>query len=196
MVQFAQTEGETHRARRREGETRRAFKATRLTVPDKRGRERLPSALLVEEEEPESTEDTRGTYVDSQSAAPEQMMVQEGSIPTTYLPTGSSEPQGEDNESAMVMYGRNSRPTQTIRPAPIEQADRNVRFQRPGWQGCYNHPQQSSARPKTRGTICHIFYTIDDHIAPQCTLTLREQRKVIDNLELLSKHQKGKVPHD
>jgi len=123
-------------------------------------------------------------------------MVQEGSIPTTYLPTGSSQSPEDDEESAMIMYGRNSRPTTNTRPATIAHADRNVRFQRPGWQGGYNNAQQASTPPKTRGTICHICYTVDDHLAPKCTLTLREQRQVIDNFELLSEHQKGKVPHE
>lgn len=36
-----------------------------------------------------------------------------------------------------------------------------------------------------RGIICDIFYIKEEHIAPGCTLTVREQGRVLENFESL-----------
>lgn len=45
-----------------------------------------------------------------------------------------------------------------------------------------------------RPIICHGCYTINDHIIPQCLITITEIKKVVHNYEKLSADDKAGVP--
>lgn len=95
----------------------------------------------------------------------------------------------------MLMYGQNSR-TDTRFPAqkvPFEYL--SVQFQRRVWIH-NNRSIRGSYRVGSRGIICHIFYTKYEHIASECTLTLREQVWILKNYDSLKDTEIERVTDD
>lgn len=191
VIQFACAEGDALRGRRQTSQRGGVLQAGRITVPNRgnpKSRERHPTALLAE-----SIADTNENGDYSTQEGEGVLLGGEGtSNPTTDLPTGTWTTGDED--PALPMYGRDSRPSHgRVSAPPVAYQDNRVRFTRPGWEQRPMSPRAMSA-PKNNGIICHICYVRNAHTAPNCDLTLRDQWKVVGNYESLNDTEKERVP--
>lgn len=102
------------------------LQASKITVPNRKRRERYPSAMKLES--PDCTYETDDRPLPVSKTA---MMEQEGrSVPTKYLQTGSESSDQDEvqKEAPMLMYGRNTRTDTRITAQKIGYEDRVVRL--------------------------------------------------------------------
>ncbi len=161
LVQFARDEGDSYRARH-------ANLRVVRTVSKPSG-ERAVHFM-----EPSSSSGSRMADGD------ELMIVEEGSIPTDYLPSTADTAESEELLYTGGRQRRNNN-TEMVRPNRIGFEDRNTVINRPGWE-------------RRKQIICHQCYEIDDHISPNCTVKLGDMRRVVENYDKLSVDQKESVP--
>ena len=84
-------------------------------------------------------------------------------------------------------------------PAPrLPYQTPNMNRTRPGWvdRGPPKAPTPKPPIPQRGYLICHQCYVRNDHISPECSLPLRESRKVVSNYEQLTPEEKATVPSE
>lgn len=166
LVQYAQAEGDTLRARSKPKPRSKAFCAEGST----------PSSSIFHGNPAEPGMDNVHFV---------------GSNPESY---GSSElPTTSDNTSGgdPALYAGGPR----IRATPIPYASNGSRVSRPGWVGhAPQHHDDGNRNPgKSTSTICHFCYRAG-HISPACMLPAREMSQIIVQYDLLSPLEKSRVP--
>ena len=68
---------------------------------------------------------------------------------------------------------------------------------RPGWVDRSQAPARNAVTPVRSVPaewICHSCYVRAEHLAPQCTLSLKDIDKVVENYEDLSESERARVP--
>lgn len=174
LVQYAQAEGDTLRAR---DPRRRSSKA--LFVENEASSASLPNPG------PPSGFADNIQYLGSL----------EQSLATSELPSTVTPPVVDP-----AFYANPGR----VPPAPLAYASSATRHSRPGWSNPKQlafqpqHPQHRGMMSHATGTrsaplICYICY-LEGHTASQCTLPIREMWKIVGNYENLPPEHKARVP--
>ena len=205
LVQFAQAEGDARRARQPTPSPR--ILQQRSTSKLKEG-----NFSIGDPSEPDTdiTSTTKaGTGNDAlHYIGPDSSSIVPVSIPTTDLPsTATGYPSNEHTAESDPLFAINGGHHRYSRAGyqkkisasavPYQEHAPHMSGNRPGWVDRSQAPTRNavtSVRSVPAEWICHSCYVRAEHLAPQCTLSLKDIHKVVENYEDLSESERARVP--
>ena len=205
LVQFAQAEGDARCARK-------PTRSPRILQQRSTSKLKEGNFIIGEPSEPD-TGITSTTKAETSNDAlhyigPDSSSIVPVSIPTTVLRlTATGYPSNEltaESDPLFAIHGGHHRYGRAGYQQKINASD--VPFQkhaphmsgtRPGWVDRSQAPARKAVIPVRSVPaewICHFCYVRAEHLAPQCTLSLKDIHKVVENYEDLSESERARVP--
>ena len=129
-------------------------------------------------------------------------------IPTTDLPsTTTGYPPNEltaESDPLFAIHGGHHRYGRagyqqkiSASAVPYQKHAPHMSGTRPGWVDRSQAPARNAVTPVhsvPAEWICHSCYGRAEHLAPQCTLSLKDIQKIVENYEDLSESERARVP--
>ena len=201
LLQHAQAEGDTYRARLRDGRRPSttplvpSAKVPKVSKPLPRRTSR-DGALFAD---PLDTGPTPWDKASAGDASNALMFLGDGesktltSIPTIDLPSTQLDEEEAQEDPVLAFNNQRGPPQRNVQaPRVPYSAGTQAAAQRPGWEA-----PRSPRRAPPAQVICHSCYDVDNpHYSPQCSVPIRDRSRIVRNYERLTPEQKAIVPAD
>ena len=201
LLQHAQAEGDTYRARLREG---RRPSTTPLVASAKGPKVSKPAIPRTSRDgalfaDPLDTGPDPWDNVSRGDASNAVMFLGDGeseiltSVSTTDLPSTQFDEEEPQEDPVLAFNNPRGPPRRNVQAprVPYSAATQAV-TQRPGWEA-----PRSPRRTNPAQVICHACYDLDNpHYSPDCSVPMRDRSCIVRNYERLTPEQKAIVPAD